>query len=703
MRRFPLGVLLSACLAISGHAFSAGLPTLDEMSGDWLPTSFVSNLPDVHNFNQMVIVNRDLTSYCCNPGGLFGRGKDVIEQWRVGYPLVKLSLDGVEYPATDYRWCAWRALRRNPDCGGVAVETDTRMVNEERGVLCRVTLTNATKGPKEIQVVLRVPGQLDGAGPGVVNATQTPRTTSALRPSRQPDSATVEGTDVVWRWKVSLAPGASANLGFVAGDETNDKAAATREKVARWAGNFDGEMTAFEGVWRQRWADAFTPGNSHFSGNLPTLETDDAALRRNYYMGALTMLVLERTRYPIPRGFITSGERGEGTQYFWDASMQSTAWALLEPAGMKAVLRRWLVQNPRGSPHISLRDAAGFDAKHYDKMSGYAANACTIFQATDTYLRDTGDRAFLDEKLENGKTVLENLDAFATDWETLPKGPEGLVDYGGPGQLLETPGLYVQCVASVNAQNVWMMRVAADWQAAKGNAARAKELRGKAAAFLPAVLTLYNAESGAWNLRRVDGTTVPVQHCFDYIYVANALTNDLTPAQKLGMNGFVTRELLTRDWMRAMSLKDPDVPRSNRPDHAWNGAYDGWIPLTAGAMWRLGDPRAAFEFYDRTAGVTKEGPFAQAHEFIGPDRKSNDAPVRIALAGANMKECISGAAFADVVLNTFFGFAPSIDGKNLLVDPSTSRPFTGTLRNVRQGGALYTISAGPHGLALAPK
>ena len=62
-------------------------------------------------------------------------------------------------------------------------------------------------------------------------------------------------------------------------------------------------MTAFEAVWKQRWADAFTPGNAHFSGNLPTLETDDAALRRNYYMGALTMLVLERTWLPGPARF----------------------------------------------------------------------------------------------------------------------------------------------------------------------------------------------------------------------------------------------------------------------------------------------------------------------------------------------------------------------------------------------------------------
>ena len=37
--------------------------------------------------------------------------------------------------------------------------------------------------------------------------------------------------------------------------------------------------------------------------------------------------------------------------------MQSTVWALLEPAGMKATLRRWLVQNPR-SGRITGIDAA---------------------------------------------------------------------------------------------------------------------------------------------------------------------------------------------------------------------------------------------------------------------------------------------------------------------------------------------------------
>ena len=72
-------------------------------------------------------------------------------------------------------------------------------------------------------------------------------------------------------------------------------------------------------------------------------------------------------------------------------------------------------------------------------------------------------------------------------------------------------------------------------------------------------------------------------------------------------------------------------------------------------------------------------------------------PVRVALRGSNMKECISGAAFADVVINTFFGFDPSPDGKTILVDPRTPRPFQGTLSAVRFNGQLLTIGASEQG------
>ena len=78
---------LSAAETSTGHPAStltAGTPTLDEMAGDWLALADVANPPDVHNFNQMVIVGRDLTSYYCYPGALFTHTKDPATQWRWG-------------------------------------------------------------------------------------------------------------------------------------------------------------------------------------------------------------------------------------------------------------------------------------------------------------------------------------------------------------------------------------------------------------------------------------------------------------------------------------------------------------------------------------------------------------------------------------------------------------------------------------------
>jgi hypothetical protein len=171
--------------------------------------------------------------------------------------------------------------------------------------------------------------------------------------------------------------------------------------------------------------------------------------------------------------------------------------------------------------------------------------------------------------------------------------------------------------------------------------------------------------------------------------------------QKSEMNAFVKRELFMRDWMRAMSLQDAAAAHSDRPDHGPMGAYDGWIPLTVGTMWRLGDREAAYDFYRRTAVVTKEGPFAQAREFYGPDKTKYDAPVRVAKRLGCMKECISGVAFTDVVLNTFFGFSPSLDGNSSVSDPQIPRPFQGTLTGLRYRGQLLQVTASGRGVQIS--
>jgi hypothetical protein len=682
---------------------AAGVPTLDDMAGDWLPMKDVANPPDVNNFHDMLLVNYDLTSFFCYPEDwLWKWGKKagvVTGEFRLGYPPVRLAVAGKEYPAVDCRWCPYRALRRNLDCGGLAIETDTRMINEQRAVLVRVQITNPAATKTNAELTLSVSGSLLPDGVCVLNTNQRPGFVTVVGPVPNPDAVTNDNGIIRWRWNLAFPAAGKHVIEFVAGDGREADSPKVKADVARWRENFATEFDGFKRCWEQRWADAFTPGNRHFSGSLPVLVTDNAALKRNYYMGVLSMLELERTQFPVhPRSFISSGERAPGTQYYWDASLGSSAWALLEPAGMKATLRRWLVQNMRSGAYIFLTQTNGFDARQLNKITGYAFNACTIFKTAFDYLRVTGDLAFLDEKLEDGRTVLERMDEIATDWKTLVRSDSPLADYGENRNLLECAPAYIHRVASVNAQNVWMMRQVAALQELKGKVARAKELRDEATRFLPAVLSLYKAGDGVWYGLHDDGARVELRHCVDFIYAGNALATNLAPDTRREMVDFVKRELLTRDWMRAMSLSDAAASVSDRPDHGPMGAYDGWIPLTVGAMWRLGFPKDAFAFYCRTAEVTREGPFAQAREFYGPQRDQFDAPVRVAEREGCMKEGISGAAFADVVVDTFFGFEPSLDGKQLLVDPLTARPFVGKLLHVPYRGAKFTLTTNNHGI-----
>ena len=677
---------------------NTNVPSLDEMAGGWLEMTNVANPPDVNNCNDMLLINWDLTSYFCNPGDVLYGGADGV--WNAGYPLVTLSIAGNEYQATECCWYPYCALRRNTNCAGLEVLTDTRMIYEQRAVLENIKITNPSPVNTNTEFTLSVPGNLQADGVSVINTNQRPGYVTVICPATTPNTVTTSNGNVYWSWNLSLPADGTNEIGFVAGDGYVTNALQVSANVTGWSTNFYEQFDGFKQSWEQRWADAFTPGNSSFSGSLPVLVTDNAALKRNYYMGIVTMLELERTQFPVsPRSFITSGERAPGTQFYWDGSMGSTVWALLEPVGMKATLRRWLVQNPRSGLYILLTQTNGYDTNVYSSITGYAFNADTIFKTTLDYLRVTGDLGFLDEQLEDGETVLQRMDDMATDWETLTHPDSPLADYGGNDNLLECDPNYIGRVASCNAQDVWMMRQDAVIQELKGNAARAQELNAEAVELLAGVLSLYKSGDGVWYDLPDNGQRIEVRHCVDYIYVGDAFADEpaLTSDMRAEMTDFANAELVMPDWMRAMSLKDPAAPVSNRPDHGPTGAYDGWPALTVGAMWQLGFPTNAFDFYCSTAGVTEEGPYAQAHEFYGPNWNQNDAPVRIAQTQGCMKECICGAAFADVVVNTFFGFSPSLDGKTILADPQTSRPFTGTLVNVCARGNKFTISAGTSG------
>lgn len=726
-----LGLLSFVCLL---SAAQGQIPALDDLAGDWKNREDLEQFPSIYNFNGQMLVNKDTASISWLASPPFSQG----------FHSGALKFNGKVIVAQKFRWYPYQA-ERSGAADGLAIKTTNRMVFDERGVLWRITLSNdratALNGTLSVDLIgviskLTAPGSWDWAyfqpGPGgpkfrhfeteairaavdetpsrrpanggdyratvaaskmalVVDDTKTDaRTVFAF--TRKPDTLDSDGHQGVAAWQIRLAPGETRLIDFVMAFGQGDQVSSD---ASRWAHQFESVFADAKTRWEQRFAQAFTPRNGYFGGHLPTLETDDPALRRNYYMGVLTILLMLRDQLPHgSRVFVAGGPRyGASVQFIWDTGLMDTLFALLEPQAMRVYVAKTLQWD---LDHCLAFDYYGNRAFGYR----YVANYPMLFRIATTYLKITGDRAFLDEKV-GSMTVLEQLDRLALHYQKYLMSDGKLADFGGdPNHFLECVPTYIHATAGFNAAYVAMLRDMAELHDSLGHRDLAANRLAAAAKLVQAIPQLYVPGKGFWQSRYPDGRQFDMRHCLDFQFVAQSIPQDLSPAVRKEMRDFVVGELLMKDWMRAQSLQDPAAAKSERPDHGPMGAFPSWPPETADGLCYLGYWKDAIDFYRRCEAVTHEGAFSQGHGFYGPKKRDFDAPVRIANAGTNCREALGGGDFAGVMIRTFFGFSPSLNGKGLLRAPDQPRGFSGKLRHLRSGTDLVTITSGPRGLTM---
>jgi hypothetical protein len=683
---------------------ASGSPTLDEMGTGWLDCGLLAQMPSLHNFHEMAACAPDLVGVNFLPGGQL-YGDESGPRWPIYYslPMCGMTIDGRSYQSTSCRWFAYQAVRR-AQAGDIDVVITNRLVMEDTVVLWRVKFSNNGPTPRTFDVALTadtgwVPLNPEILDPGEIRAPSDKWKMDAVYrffdlPQDRADGQFAE-------WRVSIAPKESHEIRFlmhVAEPGKPGRSGLTSE----W---FEAQWDRTKTVWENRWKSAFTPGNDFFSGNAPRLVTDDAAIREIYYRSVLTLLVLLRTNLWSNRTFITSGERPKGAVFYWDTSLFSTLFALLEPKQMREQIRLFLEQNPHENAVIVFKTERPASPKHLEvpagwDLRGYAANDLSIFRLAWSYLVVTQDKEFLREKIAD-QTVLQRMHVLATNWKKLRLNPDDqLADYGGALNLLECVPTYINQVPSFNSANVWMMRELAEILEENGDGVEARQLRLEADAMFKAVMTLYEPGKGVWASLHRDGTRVEMRHCYDFATVGRFLAADLPPNVCREMVDFVQRELLMEKWMRAQSQLDVAATNSDRPDHGPMGAYDAWPAVTVDALCRLGYWDIAVPFLRRTQAAVYEGVYAQAREFYGVKRRDRDAPVRIAQRQGCMRECTGGGAFAETVLCTLFGYLPKLNGALELLKADTPRSFNGELRHLRRGAQMYTVQSGNTGLRL---
>ncbi len=747
---FAASILLWGCVQpnITSH-----IPSLEKVSGHWVSADTVAMEPSLRNFRGQALVNRDMTSVSWFASAPYSGGYHTgvmkingqvpltsMFRWQPYQALRKSTFDGLDILSStrmlpDEDGIFWRIelINTSDEVKDIQVDLDVIGFISKYGGDWQWWYPYpkmngmTTKRDEEVELVRKHIGKsqreevlvdelVDGKPTGKKTPATWPTDNEILACTKyssksgetdvlifdsesdavtgfgfisKPDTLLSSRSGGTAQWKVTLKPGDTKVIEYFMTYANSESV--VKQNIQTWKGAFDKKFSAVKTIWEEKWQEIFKPKNAILSGSFPVLETSDTVAKRVYYAGPLTMLYLMNTNLPLHKKVILTGgpKWGATISFFWDNTEWSTMQAVIDPVQMKENISTWIKIDPSKFYGVDNFGGKGVG-------NAYSANYWALFQLVRSYVTVTRDYDFLKEVI-GGKTVLETLEHYATNWERISSyGKPGcteeiykLADFGNDEwNLLECVPTYKQIVPSFNAGYIWMMRETASLYKSAGNNGKAEDLNSKAEKMVPLLMSLY-AGKGAWNCLYPNHKTVEVRHCLDFMFMGRYLSADLSESIKKEMIDFLYSELMTDHWMRAQSLLDSAAKNSDRPDHGPLGAFDGWPAGTMDALVQMGYPSKALDFYHAIAPVTHEGTWAQAHELWGENKKNAKAKVRIAERGWHARDAMAGIGMSQVMLKCFFGFNPDVSG-NAIQAPKDIN-LEGTLHHVLYGGKYHSI------------
>lgn len=627
--------------------------------------------------------------------------------------------------AVAYVWHPDRVVRR-ARFQGVDVETVTRALPNEPGALIRLTLTNPHSSPRNVEVGVKLAGRLlrtlegwasigpmisiederdegwsydadlkamrfvsAGRGkseysPGLAAVRFESAGNAFLYQGASPAPHSVEGKTLLYN--VALPAGGSWTLHFVAAMGETDEAA--RQLYSKHLRMGEASHHLATRQWDDRVQKAFQPDNDLYSGNLPTLVTENENLLRLYRMTSLGCIILRRDN-PIgayrPAFATLSPNYWTTASFLWDMMIAGPFYALLDPSTMRQHIEVWLasdILNCLATDYVTGKPLGNW----------YAVNSSAIVRLAHDYLRYSGDFAWLDTDIK-GRSIIDHLQDHALMWHEYDRHGHGLADCGGVNNLLECVSTYTHGVASFNAMWVAALRQVAAMRRLRGEDAVARRLDDDATKLLKNVLDLYAEGKGYWRCRQPDGSYTDVHHIYDFVAVLESIAGDLPETVHREMLQYFRENHRTENWTRSLSPWDDDAHRSVRVDHQWTGSFASISAQAINGLYRIGAGDEAFDWLQRVAAVAHQGPIGQAHwvaplypSFQGGAWKSTYLPPYICdwTVAAN-------GAYPAMLIESVFGVDATL-AEGLRWKGTTPALDAGArLDNLKYQGAYYTI------------
>lgn len=400
---------------------------------------------------------------------------------------------------------------------------------------------------------------------------------------------------------------------------------------------------------------------------LPVLQHPDPRVVR-FYRHAAVQLLWARwklgKKLALDPWYSTSGrDSGALNAYAWDLQYAAEAFALLDPAGMRALLVA-LPAAPLGI-HFSIEPLRGAGIGPF-----YSYNSYTYTAAVDEYLRRTGDWTVLQEP-SGGKTVLEWLTELA-QWGEADRDADGngLLDCGNDKNMLELkktgdgPG-YINEVPSPNAERTWVYETVADYLERAAPSRRLEVIarfRAQAARVRRAVNDiLWLEEPGWYGARQRNGVVVPVYsiQIFDLLRFPGLVPPERARRLVAHLN---TDEFLGPWGVRSLSVRDRLWDYN---DHDWAGpmTYAGDGPQLVADLFGAGFAKEATDALERLLwwpdhmAVYPQGIANDDYSFRYPEARRFGGRV-----SAGRSNVIAGCTGVEAVIRGLFGVIPGSDG-----------------------------------------
>jgi hypothetical protein len=487
--------------------------------------------------------------------------------------------------------------------------------------------------------------------------------------------------------RYQLGPGEALELHYVL-TLTAEKERAVAD-YRRLHGEFDAVFDEHYVEVARRIREAFTPGNTTYTGHLPQLYTINPDLWRLYYTSFATLFV---TRANPPNSLLgPTVYRSIGCRilltrtYFWDVWPFEIAMSLIDPGVMRKLIEAMLKGNVRSAAMCYFTGAGG--------DSYYPANHHALVRCAITYLRMTGDRSWLESSLGDTQ-IIDLLIEQATCWKSRDRHGLGLADYSD-SPLLEVVPSYRGTVAGINIGNCQAMLDAAELAESCDRPHQASELRVQARTLADRIMDELFVPGGWFRCIDAEGNRTEVRHVYDILMALEYLDPFLKPEQRGAMLDFFWRELATPTWLHALSPQDPASTANVRADHQWCGSFPAWPAFMAKALLRHQPDKRTLEWLHGVAKTAKQGVWGQAHMV--------DTAFPTSVGGA--RKCppenpycnewyeIAGVAFIDMILETVFGISPRLGSLEIVGSRLSLFDPNARLTGLQHQGRLYSVDA----------